>query len=98
MRVWEPSTGNIKAVVPIGLTPNDPMGGLGGTARAPLPAISCVLRRVSNIKPVLGPGGPGCPCHRADDPWHLAPILSERVGQVKPEPRGVLLVYENVLP
>ena len=31
-------------VLPIGLTPNDPMGALGGTARAPLPTTSCVLR------------------------------------------------------
>src|SRR5258705_3952080 len=38
--VW----GIISRVVPIGLTPNDPMGGLGGTARAPLPMISSVLR------------------------------------------------------
>jgi len=44
------------------------------------------LLRVDNITPVLGPGGPGGPCHRADDPWHHAPILSERAGQVKPEP------------
>src|SRR6266849_6969941 len=34
----------ISSFVPIGLTPNDPMGELGGTARAPLPTISCVLR------------------------------------------------------
>jgi hypothetical protein len=26
--------------------------------------------------------------HSADDPWHRAPILSERAGQVKPAPRG----------
>jgi hypothetical protein len=41
-----------------------------------------------NITPVLGPGGPGCPCHNSDDPWHLAPIVSERAGQVKPERRA----------
>ena len=23
------------------------------------------------------------PCHRADEPWHLVPILSERARQVK---------------
>jgi hypothetical protein len=28
------------------------------------------------------------PCHGADKPWHLAPILSEHAGQVKPEPRS----------
>src|SRR6266542_1581895 len=30
---------------------------------------------------------PWVPCYGADDPWHRAPILSERAGQVKPEPR-----------
>jgi hypothetical protein len=30
-----PRPGLIRAFLPIGLTPNDPMGGLGGTARAP---------------------------------------------------------------
>ena len=25
-------------------------------------------------------------CHSADEPWHRAPILSERAGQVKPRP------------
>ena len=42
------------------------------------------VESVSNVKPVLGHGGPGGrpwePCHGADDPWHLAPILSERAG------------------
>lgn len=42
--VSTPRVRNIKAVLPIGLTPNDPMGGLGGPARAPLPTTSCVLR------------------------------------------------------
>jgi hypothetical protein len=32
--------------------------------------------------------GIGAPSHIADEPGHLAPILSERAGQVKPEPRG----------
>ena len=27
--------------------------------------------------------GIGAPSHIADDPWHRAPILSERAGQVK---------------
>src|SRR5216683_6609247 len=39
---------------------------------------------------IMRPGLPGrdFPYHCADEPWHLAPILSERAGQVKPEPRG----------
>src|SRR5712692_11182673 len=50
---------------------------------------------VDNTKPVLSHGPPrprvlprDLPCHSADEPWHLAPTLSERPGQVKPEPRG----------
>src|SRR5713226_2652987 len=43
-RPWLSPFAPLRPVVPIGLTPNDPMGELGGTARAPLPTISCVLR------------------------------------------------------
>jgi hypothetical protein len=35
---------SFSTTVPIALTPNDPVGGLGGTARAPLPTTGCVLR------------------------------------------------------
>ena len=37
--------------------------------------------RVSIITPVLRPGSPGGPCHSADEPWHLAPILSGRAAK-----------------
>jgi len=48
----------------------------------------CLAQSGDDINPVLSHGLPRprfLPCHSTSDPWHLAPILSERPGQVKPE-------------
>ena len=62
-------------------------------ARTPPPRCALILQSVDYIKPVLSHDPPNLrilprdlPCHSADEPWYLAPILSERAGQVKQRP------------
>jgi hypothetical protein len=77
----------------------DPLPGQRGGVLDPdaQRALGRVARQVGDDAPVAGRASAGSPsltvpsrdvpCHSADEPWHLAPILPECVGKVKPEPR-----------